>query len=505
VTDIRQLPSLPKGWFWTQIRDISETTSGGTPSRKDKNFFSGEIPWLKSGELADNLNINSAEEAINQQALDNSSAKIIPKGSLLVALYGATVGKLGLLAIDAAINQAICAIQPYQGVYPKYLFYYISSYRKNFLNARKGGAQPNISQEIVKTALVPLAPAAEQLRIICKVEELFSFLDAGVDSLRKVQAQLKRYRQAVLKYAFEGKLTEEWRKTHIDKTDNAKQQLERIIAERQQIWNQENRGKYKQPLPPDLTKLPELPFKWVWTTVDQLSIVVRGASPRPAGHRRFFGGAIPWITVGPLTADEQPYLQNVAQTVTEAGCRASRYIEPHTLLLTNSGATLGVPKITLIGGCINDGVVALLHVNYPLKIYLYYYFKAQTKRLRNINQGAAQPNLNTGIIKTICVPFPPLNEQKQIVTEIQSAFTRAEIVEANITKALIASERLRAVILAKAFKGELVPQDPNDEPAEKLLECIKAEKGRPLPKGSTDSKNKTSKIDKQVELSRYVK
>ena len=122
MTSVSQLP-LPKGWCWTKIQDIGETTSGGTPSRKNKDFFSGEIPWLKSGELADNSSINSAEEAITQQALDNSSAKIIPKGSLLVALYGATVGKLGILAIDAAINQAICAIQPYHGVYSEYLFY----------------------------------------------------------------------------------------------------------------------------------------------------------------------------------------------------------------------------------------------------------------------------------------------------------------------------------------------------------------------------------------------
>jgi type I restriction enzyme S subunit len=92
--NINQHSRLPPGWVWTQIQDISETTSGGTPSRKNKDYFLGNIPWLKSGELADNLNINSSEEAINQYALDNSSAKIIPKGSLLVALYGATVGKL---------------------------------------------------------------------------------------------------------------------------------------------------------------------------------------------------------------------------------------------------------------------------------------------------------------------------------------------------------------------------------------------------------------------------
>jgi type I restriction enzyme S subunit len=102
---------------------------------------------------------------------------------------------------------------------------------------------------------------------------------------------------------------------------------------------------------------------WVWATLDQVSVVVRGASPRPAGDPKYFGGSIPWITVGPLTADEQPYLRAVPETVTEEGRERSRYIEAGTLLLTNSGATLGVPKITLIGGCINDGVAALLDVD----------------------------------------------------------------------------------------------------------------------------------------------
>lgn len=235
MTTINQLAPLPKGWNWTKIQDISETTSGGTPSRKNKEFFTGKIPWLKSGELADNLCITSSEEAITQQALDNSSARIIPKGSLLVALYGATVGKLGLLGIDAAINQAICAIQPYEGVNAKYLFYYLSSYRKKFLNARKGGAQPNISQEIVKAAMVPLAPTAEQLRIITKVEELFSFLDAGMASLERVQGQKNNLglanllRQSVLNHAYKGKLVPQ------DPNDEpAEKILERIKAERSQ-------------------------------------------------------------------------------------------------------------------------------------------------------------------------------------------------------------------------------------------------------------------------------
>jgi type I restriction enzyme S subunit len=353
--------------------------------------------------------------------------------------------------------------------------------------------------------LVPLAPTLEQSRIISKVEELFSFLDAGTETLRKVQAQLKRYRQAVLKYAFEGKLTEEWRKTHKDQTENTKYQFEQILAKLNKTRNSENRQNYKQPTIPNLDALSNLPFSWFWATVDQLSIVVRGASPRPAGHPRLFGGEIPWITVGNLTEDEQPYLKTVSQTVTEEGCKASRFIEFDTLLITNSGATLGVPKIARIGGCINDGIVALLGVDYPLKLYLYYYFKSQTKKLRNINQGAAQPNLNTSIIKSICVPFPSLSEQEEIVTKIQNAFAIIESVEDNLTKTIRYSERLRAVILKKAFEGTLVAQNPQDEPAENLLERIKS---KLLKNASEDFSNcniKKPKNGKQSELYRYVK
>src|SRR5439155_19798690 len=118
------------------------------------------------------------------------------------------------------------------------------------------------------------------------------------------------------------------------------------------------------------------------------------------------------------------------ETVTEAGCERSRYIDPDTLLLTNSGATLGVPKISLIGGCINDGVAALLDIDYPLKLYLLYFLHTQTRKLRGVNQGAAQPNLNTTIIKTINVPLPPLAEQKRIVAEVERRLSMVEELEA---------------------------------------------------------------------------
>jgi type I restriction enzyme S subunit len=166
----------------------------------------------------------------------------------------------------------------------------------------------------------------------------------------------------------------------------------------------------------------------------------------------------------------------VPKTVTEAGRDASRFVEKGTLLLTNSGVTLGVPKITLIGGCINDGSVALLEVDEPLKLYLLYFLRTQTEPLRRINQGAAQPNLNTTIVKKIPVPLPPSNEQARVIQSIETRLIVCEVANVSVATSLARSTRLRQSILKWAFEGRLVDQDPTDEPASRLLERIRADR-----------------------------
>jgi type I restriction enzyme S subunit len=148
--------------------------------------------------------------------------------------------------------------------------------------------------------------------------------------------------------------------------------------------------------------------------------------------------------------------------VTELGKANSRYIEQGTLLLTNSGATLGVPKITLIGGCINDGVAALLEVGDPLKMYLLHHLSSLTEPLRRINQGAAQPNLNTNIIREILVPLPPSSEQGRIVTEIDRRLSLVHEVESQVDANLKRTERLHMSILSRAFSGGMCHGDMSD-------------------------------------------
>ena len=194
---------------WTEIElgNICFTTSGGTPSRQNKSFYEGKIPWVKSGELDKGIILDS-EEHITEEAIKKSSAKVFPKGTLLFALYGATIGKMATLGVEAATNQAICGIYENDILISKYLYHYLSNKKRKLIGQGIGGAQPNISQTILKKLIIPISPLPEQRAIVAKIEELFSDLDKGIADLKKAEYQLKVYRQAVLKKAFE-KLTNE--------------------------------------------------------------------------------------------------------------------------------------------------------------------------------------------------------------------------------------------------------------------------------------------------------
>ena len=235
MNDVEEV-QLPKGWRKVSVGETCYTGSGGTPSRQNKSYFQGSILWIKSGEL-DYQTITDTEERITQEAVEKSSARIFRKGTLLIALYGATVGKLVFLGLDAATSQAVCFINVPEFINNKFLYYFLFLKRNDLLQKRIGDAQPNISQESSMRRIFP--SLAEQHRIVAKIEELFSELDNGVAQLRQVKAQLKSYRQSVLKYAFEGKLTEAWRQQHDhDQLTNAQELLTAIQQERQSRYQQ---------------------------------------------------------------------------------------------------------------------------------------------------------------------------------------------------------------------------------------------------------------------------
>ncbi len=167
---ISETNKLPSDWKLVKLEDICDTKSGGTPSRNIPLYYKGNIPWVKSGELND-CSIYITEESITEEAVKKSSAKVFLFGTLLIALYGATVGKLGILKINAATNQAVCAIFPKSLIQRDYLYYYLLSQRSNLIKSSTGGAQPNISQEIIRNLIIPLPPLPEQKRIAAILEK----------------------------------------------------------------------------------------------------------------------------------------------------------------------------------------------------------------------------------------------------------------------------------------------------------------------------------------------
>ena len=216
----------------------------------------------------------------------------------------------------------------------------------------------------------------------------------------------------------------------------------------------------------------ELPDGWCWCQLEDLCEVVRGGSPRPAGSKVFYDGDIPFLKVADLTKDDEMYVYKAESSIKAAGLKKTRMVNEGTLLLTNSGATLGVPKITRFSTTFNDGIAAFLYLSEHIIPYIYWLLKSMTDSFRSIDQGAAQPNLNTNLIKDVNVPLPPIREQKRIVEKIKYVFGIIGQLDKSNDNLQETIKQAKSKILDLAIHGKLVPQDPTDEPASELLKRI---------------------------------
>jgi type I restriction enzyme S subunit len=173
---------VPQNWSWTTLGKIGRWQSGSTPSRLNRDYYNGSIPWLKTGDLNDGY-ITHIPEYITEKALNETSVKLNPAGSVLIAMYGATIGKIGILTYPATTNQACCACKTFNGIDNEFLFFFLLSHRDEFIKMGGGGAQPNISKEKIINTYIPLPPFVEQKRIVSAVRKAFILLDAIMESL----------------------------------------------------------------------------------------------------------------------------------------------------------------------------------------------------------------------------------------------------------------------------------------------------------------------------------
>lgn len=444
--------NLPKNWTIATLNDVAKLTSGGTPLATKKEYYeNGTIPWLVIGDLTDSF-VECSEKYITEIALKESNAKLLPIGTLLIAMYG-SIGKLGITKIECATNQAIASIIELYGI-DKFFLFYLFLYKRPFLmQLGKGGTQKNISLAVLNSLEIPLPPLAEQGRIVAKIEELFAGIDAGVENLKSVKNQIALYRQSVLKSAFDGTLTAKWREQ--------KHFIKHYIA---------------------MDKTPfEIPHEWEWFKLSQLGNIGRGKSKhRPRNDKKLFGGKYPFIQTGEIKACKR-YLKDYTETYSDFGLAQSKLWSENTLCITIA-ANIAETAILKIKACFPDSVVGFIKNDLISKIeYIEYYIRLIRENLDKAAPATAQKNINLQTLNEILVPVPTLAEQERIVAEIESRFERADALETAVDRALNDAEKLKQAVLKKAFSGELVPQNPDDEPASVLLDRIRAARASELP------------------------
>ncbi len=468
------MSELPRGWVSTNLSDIGRWSSGGTPSRGRAEYFGQGIPWIKSGDLPDGL-IQGTEEQISELGLKNSSAKLMPSGTISIALYGATIGKLGVLTFPAATNQACANVNPdSELIDPQYLFFYLLSERQTLIEKGQGGAQPNISQEIIKSHPITIAPLNEQRRIVAKLEKLLTRVDAAQDRLATIPHILRRFRQSVLAAACSGRLTADWRKEHSN-IDPASLLVERINKRRGSSAHVEILALDESP--------GELPSTWLWARFGSVIGELRnGISTKPSIDPP--GTPILRISAtrpGRVDLNEVRYLRDANNflpscSLAERDLLFTRY-NGSLELLGVCGMVRGIGKKVLL---YPDKLMRVrFDHDFVLPQYAELFFRAEDVHDRVIaksKSSAGQNGVSGSDIKAQPFAVPPLAEQQEIVRCVEALFKTADALEARCRTAKTHVDKLTQSILAKAFRGELIPQDPRDEPASVLLGRIRERK-----------------------------
>ena len=474
------MSELPEGWEKTSLGEIATWGSGGTPSRNEPSFYGGSIPWIKSGELNTRY-VKSTEENITEAAVSGSSAKIFPAGSVAIAMYGATIGKTAILGVDAATNQACAVGIPIEELTAtEFLYRLLQNEKDAFIEKGKGGAQPNISQAVIKAHEVSLPPLAEQTRIAAKLDELLAQVDTLKARIDGIPALLKRFRQSVLAAAVSGRLTGEWREAQTSAKNGAAVIRNDQLAKTALLERQPELKKKKSSIESDIDEsyLFPLPEGWSFTTWGKISEWITYGFTRPMPKS---DAGVKLLTAKDVQRFELE-LTSCGWTTTEAFEALSDKDKPAKgdLLITKDGS-IGRAALVYTDEefCINQSVaVCWLRSTTMNKRYLELLSNSDfTQRfVKDKAQGMAIQHLSIIDFAKCPVPVPSNEEQDEIVRRVEQLFAFADQLEARVKAAQTRIDRLTQSILAKAFRGELVPQDPNDEPASLLLERIKAQR-----------------------------
>ncbi len=427
--------AVPENWCWTTLDVVAQWGSGGTPSRKTSEYYNGNIPWIKTGELNDNY-IYDTEEKITDKAVLHSSAKLFPKNTVVVAMYGATIGKVGIMGVRATTNQACACGVCYKILDYRYLFYYVHSQRETFIRKAKGGAQPNISQDIIKNHFIPIPPLAEQKRIVDRIERLFIKLDEAREKAQAVVDGFELRKSAILHKAFTGELTERWRKEHGSKLDS----WERV----------------------ELADICKINPKKIDTTglSDNLEV---SFFPMPALSEIY----------GEITNPQTRPLKEVRTGFTN--------FSEGDVVFAKITPCMENGKSAVIGKLVNNigfGTTEFYVFRCGPKLYnRYLYHLIRDKHFRDeakaVMAGAVgQQRVPKSFLEVYSLYLPPVSEQKEIVQMLDEMFVK-EMKVSEISESILTQiDTMKKAILSRAFRGELGTNEPAEESAVELLKTV---------------------------------
>jgi type I restriction enzyme S subunit len=415
---VEWLGLVPMHWTVSKIKYLTSFQVGWTPPTKDDANFEGENLWANISDLR-GREIFDTNKKISDDAAKKASMDITPRGSLMYS-FKLSVGAVSFAGKDMYTNEAIASFLEKTELPLAYLYYVLPKFVIENASTNIYGARI-LNQELISNADL-LAPSFEEAKTIA------NFLDhktAKIDTLIAKQQGLikllKEKRQAVISHA-------------VTKGVNPNATMRESGVE----W------------------LGNVPAHWEVSKFGYISMVVRGGSPRPAGDPLLFNGDYsPWVTVAEITKDDEVYLTSTESFLTKLGSEQCRVFSAGTLLISNSGATLGVPKILTIDANANDGVVGFecLSLNHE---FAYFYLSTITDDLRErIKQGSGQPNLNTDIVKAISVPLPPASEVKQIVEYIVRTRLQFKLLTEKATKGIELLQERRTALISAAVTGKI--------------------------------------------------
>lgn len=464
-------------------------------------------------------------KALTLSQAPSRAKQLLRTGDVLVSMTRPNLNAVALVPeqLDGSIGSTGFHVLRSRWLRPEFLLRLVQSQR--FVDEMsalvQGALYPAVRPKDIAAFAFVFETPAQQTRIVAKLEELLSDLDAGVAELKAAQKKLAQYRQSLLKAALEGALTAEWRDKNAPAEPGA-QLLERILLERRARWEAKQlakfqeqgktppkdwQKKYPEPVRPDTADLPELPDGWVWASLSQVGWLDRGRSKhRPRNAPHLYGGPYPFVQTGDIRHADT-FLSDVEATYSEAGLAQSRLWPVGTMCITIA-ANIGKTAILSMEACFPDSVVGFLSGSDDVSIrYVEYFMRSVQQKLEDEAPATAQKNINLEILEKVVIPIPPTLEQHQIVRLVEDSMSAARESDQAIDLSLKQSTAQRQNILRAAFAGELVPQDPNDETAGSLLERIRAERliKKKQPKIRNSKKSNRMNSSDSESLSDWIK